>query len=779
MTEKLNPAINKKPLLVALLAALFFLALGLFMLWQRYQILQETRDDEMKGIIDLVEQNIDQSLKYSYSAALSLALQIDENGVINNFDEVASQLVDGNPSIDGIQTVPGGVIKQVYPYEENKAVINYNILEDSTRNEEAYRAIDNRKMFFAGPIELKQGGLAVIGRLPVFIKNEFWGFSAVLIKFENLIDQSGIEDLSSNKFKFQFSKRDPLSGKEEFFLSTTNDFTKSYSGEIVFPDGDWKIYIIPTEPYEPLYAVIPVAFLILIMSGALGWIIFNTMKQPAILAAKVKQQAGDLAKSELQFRTIFNQAAIGMARVNSLSGKILETNNRFQELLGYTNEELIQKDHVAISYPEDRDENIALMGRLRNNEIREYNLKKRLVRKDGEIIWIKLNVSALWSHGEKASSHIALVEDISARVKAQREREENERRFRSLVENSSEVILIIDTQGYAKYSSPSLERITGYKELYVAENEIFSLIHPDDASNLIGKFKESRENPGVPFSGIKLRLQTKCVNYIWVDVTITNLTREKSIGGYVVNFRDITAKQEAEINLFKSYDFVMEQNKRLLNFAYIVSHNLRSHSSNLESILELYKTEECEEEKQTYISLLENVSKNLNESLHDLNEVVSINNNLDINVETIKVAEYLDKTLEVLQLQIKKKKAQVNIDVPEEMQVTFNASYMESVLLNFLTNALRYSHRDRNPVITVTGYIDNQRWVLKIADNGIGIDLNKHGDKVFGLYKTFTERKDSRGVGLFITKNQINAMGGNVFVDSEPGIGTTFKVIFK
>ncbi|MDX1761992.1 MAG: PAS domain-containing sensor histidine kinase [Christiangramia sp.] len=447
--------------------------------------------------------------------------------------------------------------------------------------------------------------------------------------------------------------------------------------------------------------------------------------------------------------------------------------------MGYENNELVQKEHTSISYHEDREENIQLMDKLRNNEIREYNLKKRLVRRDGEIIWIKLNVSALWSEGEPASSHIALVEDISARVKAQKEREENEKRFRSLVENSSEVILIVDNKGFTKYSSPSLERITGYKELYTVENEIFSLIHPEDARGLIQKFKASRDNPGLPFSGIKMRLQTKCVKYIWVEATITNLTHEKSIGGYVVNFKDITGKQEAELNLIKSYDFVMEQNKRLLNFAYIVSHNLRSHSSNLESILELYEIESSVEEKENYIGLLGNVSKNLNESLYDLNEVVSINNNLDINVELLRVRDYLERTLEVLQLQIERKNAEIRIDIPENMQIAFNASYMESVLLNFLTNALRYSHPERKPVIDISGSYKNDHWILEITDNGIGIDLEQHGDKVFGLYKTFTDRKDSRGVGLFITKNQINAMGGRVAVESTPGRGTTFKVYFK
>lgn len=733
----------------------------------------------MIGIIDIVEQNIDQSLKYSYSAALSLALQINKEGKIDNFEMIAPQLVDSNPNIDAIETVPDGIITQVYPYEENKAAIGYNILQDTTRNEEAIKAIESRKMFFAGPFELKQGGLAIVGRLPVFIENKFWGFSAVLMEFDNLIDQSGIHDLATDKYKFQFSKRNPVTEKEEFFLGKINDLNHSYSENITLPDGDWKIYIIPVEPHEQFYALVPVAFLILLMSGALAWIIFNSMKQPAILAAKVKKQAGELAKSELQFRAIFNQAAIGMARVDSNTGMILETNKRFQELLGYKNKELVEMDHTQISHPDDKDPNIFLMERLRNNEIREYNLKKRLVRKDGDIIWIKLNVSALWSKGEKATSHIALVEDISARVRAKREREENERRFRSLVENSSEVILIIDEKGHAVYSSPSLERITGYKELHVTDNEIFTLIHPEDAACLIQKFKESREKPGVPFPGIKMRLQTKCVKYIWVEATLTNFTHENSIGGYVVNFRDITGKQEAELNLVKSYDFVMEQNKRLLNFAYIVSHNLRSHSSNLESILELYGIEESEEEKDNYMRLLHSVSKNLNESLHDLNEVVSINNNLDIKVESLQVLEYLDKTLEILQIQIKRKNATINQNVPVEMQVAFNASYLESVLLNFLTNALRYSHPDRDPEIGVYGYKEDGKWILEISDNGIGIDMDLNGDKVFGLYKTFTNRKDSRGVGLFITKNQINAMGGSVTVESTPDVGTMFKVVFK
>ena len=221
--------VNRRPIFISFCAFLLLLFVGFFMLWQRYQILLDDRQSEMEIIIDVAEQNIDQSLKYSYSAALSLALQIDEDGKIGNFDEVAPQLVDNNPNIDAIEIVPNGIITNVYPLEENKEALNYNILKDSTRNEEAYKAIESRRMFFAGPLELKQGGLTIIGRLPVFKKNEFWGFVAVIIDFDNLIDQSGLQDLSGDQYRFQFSKVNPVTKQEEFFLGENNISDKSYS----------------------------------------------------------------------------------------------------------------------------------------------------------------------------------------------------------------------------------------------------------------------------------------------------------------------------------------------------------------------------------------------------------------------------------------------------------------------------------------------------------------------------------------------------------------------
>jgi signal transduction histidine kinase len=98
-------------------------------------------------------------------------------------------------------------------------------------------------------------------------------------------------------------------------------------------------------------------------------------------------------------------------------------------------------------------------------------------------------------------------------------------------------------------------------------------------------------------------------------------------------------------------------------------------------------------------------------------------------------------------------------------------------LYNFISNAIRYSHPERNPEITIT--FSKKSNSLSIKDNGIGIDLKKNGSKLFGMYKTFTNNPESKGIGLFITKNQVEAMGGKIEVKSELNIGTTFIIYLK
>src|SRR5690606_29113168 len=125
-------------------------------------------------------------------------------------------------------------------------------------------------------------------------------------------------------------------------------------------------------------SLIPFALFMILLATWLGWAMTKLLRQPEKLQALVDLQAGELQVSEMKFRTIFNQAAIGMARANSITGRILETNSRFQSLFGYDSDEIKDLNFVEITHPDDILEDITKMKQLRDGEISEFSMQKRI-----------------------------------------------------------------------------------------------------------------------------------------------------------------------------------------------------------------------------------------------------------------------------------------------------------------------------------------------------------------------------------------------------------------
>lgn len=275
------------------------------------------------------------------------------------------------------------------------------------------------------------------------------------------------------------------------------------------------------------------------------------------------------------------------------------------------------------------------------------------------------------------------------------------------------------------------------------------------------------------------RMIAKDGTVVWLR-DIVNIIYEN---GKAVSLRgimiDITKTKQAQDELNNSFTIVSEQNKRLLNFSYIVSHNLRSHTSNIASVIALIESSESEEERQEMMELLKSASDSLNETMLHLNEVINIRNNIGLISETVNLKEYVCRAANVLSDEISTQNVNFQNQIPDNVLIKYNPAYLESILFNLISNSIRYRDHSRQPLIAVSLHEENKKKVIQITDNGIGIDLVKNADKIFGMYKTFTSHADARGIGLFITKNQIDAMGGNITVESEPNIGTTFKIYIK
>jgi signal transduction histidine kinase len=251
--------------------------------------------------------------------------------------------------------------------------------------------------------------------------------------------------------------------------------------------------------------------------------------------------------------------------------------------------------------------------------------------------------------------------------------------------------------------------------------------------------------------------------------------------------RNITQQKLYELELKRNIDNLelladgIEKKRKILeDFTYIVSHNLRSPVANLAILLNLLKEETAEDIRNIFIQKIHIAFENLSNTVTDLTNVVRIRQNTEIPLEQLFFKDIVSRHIINLEMQIKQTAATISYDFDACEQINYPKVYLESIFLNLLTNAIKYKSPNRAPQIVFKSNIDKKGIIsLTCEDNGIGINLEKHGTKLFGLNKTFHEHPDAKGTGLFITKNQIETMGGSIYAESRVDQGTKFIIYFN
>ena len=222
-----------------------------------------------------------------------------------------------------------------------------------------------------------------------------------------------------------------------------------------------------------------------------------------------------------------------------------------------------------------------------------------------------------------------------------------------------------------------------------------------------------------------------------------------------------------------------KQNERLQNFARIVSHNLRSHSGNLQTLLDFLEGDFPHALHSETGVMLKTASSRLQETIQHLTEIAVINLNETAEINSVNLKKCVNRALENLQGIILLNDIEIINDIQDDEYVSGINAYVDSIVLNVISNAIKYRSTQRRGVVKIRVETVRLFKSLIVEDNGIGIDLEKHRDKIFGLYKTFHVHPDARGIGLFMTKNQIETLGGSIEVRSKLGEGSTFQLNFR
>ncbi|WP_041557801.1 PAS domain-containing sensor histidine kinase [Cellulophaga algicola] len=312
-----------------------------------------------------------------------------------------------------------------------------------------------------------------------------------------------------------------------------------------------------------------------------------------------------------------------------------------------------------------------------------------------------------------------------------------------------------------------------------------SFVHPEDSLNVIEYFEKAAKEK--IFDSFSHRIITVTGIIKTVQLMGEVFTNEKGeIIEMIGTGQDVTEQKmveqkivAAKENLEAFSKKLIAQNTQLADFTHITSHNLRAPVSNLNTLLDFYKESESESEKLDLFKKIETVIYHLTSTLNTLIEALQTKNDTTKELEKVSFNEILNKTKEILTAEILKSEITIQVDFSEIENINYNKIYLESIFLNLVSNAMKYKAEDRTPKLTIISVITNGKIELKFQDNGLGIDLKKHGHKLFGLNKVFHRHPDARGVGLFMTKTQVEAMGGTIWAESTVNEGTTFIINFN
>jgi PAS domain S-box-containing protein len=328
------------------------------------------------------------------------------------------------------------------------------------------------------------------------------------------------------------------------------------------------------------------------------------------------------------------------------------------------------------------------------------------------------------------------------------------------------------------YVNPAFTKITGYKSKEVLGKSANSFIHKeaisDDFKNLSIALKTKNE-----FNFEALNSKKNGENY-WVDFSMIPINNAEGEHSHWISIqREITEEKKKEKEKEQLIRELIQNNSDLKQFSYITSHNLRAPLSNLTGLLQLLDDIEIKDEELLEILNGFKISTNLlNETVNDLIKVIIIKDSPSIYKEKILVQEVFDSIKIQIKTLLKNTEPQIELDFENAPYIFTNKSYLESILLNLMTNAIKYKS-ERPLKIEITASETDENFQLTFEDNGIGIDLELNKDKIFGLYQRFHDYPDSKGLGLYLVKSQIESLGGSIKVKSKVDQGTKFTILFN
>ncbi len=347
--------------------------------------------------------------------------------------------------------------------------------------------------------------------------------------------------------------------------------------------------------------------------------------------------------------------------------------------------------------------------------------------------------------------------------------------FEDFFNQSPDLLCIAGYDGYFKKINPAVSKLLGYSNEELLSKPINDFVYHKDIATTSSARSSLRElNPLVNFENRYLTKNGRVVWLLWTSYPIENTNLIYAIA------KNITYKKQLEEERNNHISELTQINNDFKQLTYTTAHDLRSPINNLISVFELLDVNKITDtETLEYITIIRETTHHLRNTLNEHIEVLNKKNETNIPIEKLNFNTILNEIVFSISAFIQNSKTTIDTDFSELENINFNKTYLKSIFLNLITNSIKYSKPNVLPNISIYSNIIDGKKQLIFSDNGIGFDMTKVKNKIFGLHQKFNKNSDSNGIGLYLVYNHITNLGGQITVESKLNEGAKFIITFR
>lgn len=391
-------------------------------------------------------------------------------------------------------------------------------------------------------------------------------------------------------------------------------------------------------------------------------------------------------------------------------------------------------------------------------------------------VWFQLIAAPLTDTTQKGA--VILHIDITSRKLDEQSRHRADANLRTIFENTDIAYVLCDAEhhvvSYNNRASDLCFEQSG--KILKSGSYAFTYFPKNRVPRMQEAIKKAKKNEMVSY---ETSYELADGSTKWYDVQWAGITGEnKENMGYLLAFKDITERKLSDMERVRVTNDLVQRNKDLEQFTYIVSHNLRAPVANIIGLSQLLNILDLDDTEYEEVKLaLHTAITALDSTIIDLNHILEVSSKANERSEQVSFRSLIADIMVSLNHLIERERAIISYHFDQIEEMAGIKSYLYSIFYNLILNGIKYRRPGIDPVITISGYKTDTGIVIRFQDNGKGIE-EKNLKHLFGLYKRFDTNIDGKGMGLFMVKMQVESMGGSISVESEPGKGSAFIIEF-